>query len=71
MNIQELRQLLEKHSQNILAKKPLRIDNAPKKLQRTVHEMFKIIRPPEADKQPASKPTPVQTSDKILNFINF
>lgn len=71
MSLQELRLLLEKHSENIIAKKPLRIDNAPKKLQRTVNEMFKIIRPSDADKHSAPKPTAAQTSEKILTFINF
>ena len=71
MSLQELRHLLEKHSENIIAKKPLRIDNAPKKLQRTVNEMFKIIKPSESDKYIAAKPLAAQTSEKILNFINF
>ena len=71
MSLLELKGLLEKHSENIVAKKPLRIDNAPKKLQRTVNEMFRIIRPADSDKPVAPKPPPAQTSEKILNFINF
>jgi hypothetical protein len=36
MTLHELHKLLEKHSENIIAKKPLRIDNAGKKLQKTI-----------------------------------
>jgi hypothetical protein len=36
MNLQELKTLLEKHTENIVVKKPLRIDNVGKKLQKSI-----------------------------------
>lgn len=45
MNIQELKTFLEKHEENIMVKKPLRINNVTKKLQATIKEMFQVIRP--------------------------
>lgn len=87
MNLQELYTFLDKHTENIIAKKPLRIDNVGKKLQITINTMLKAIRQQSANEKIASQnnlppnPNPIPNTttktgmrasgEKIMNYINF
>jgi hypothetical protein len=65
MNLPELKVFLEKHTENIIAKKPLRIDNVGKKLQITINIMMKVIRQANAsEKGPSQTVIPVENVAK-------
>lgn len=66
MNLHELKSFLEKHTENIVAKKPLRIDNVGKKLQITINTMLTAIRQGVTAEKPPQQPNVIAQNPNVL-----